>query len=124
MTLPVWPPVLPLPQLAGFALMLGDANNVRSTLAGPPMSRQRSTRQAVVVSATLVLNDLRMAIFEAWWRYLLFDGVSWFSIPLLGETGIADVLARASGGYAAEMLEIGIWRVNFPLTLDDPPRSG
>lgn len=121
MALPAWPSCLPLPQLAGYELSLGDAATAIRDTGGPVLARNRHTRQAQAVAAALVLTGLQMAIFEGWHHHLIADGAGWFTMTLAGE-GTETNTVRMVGGFRAQLVG-DAWRVGLALLVDEPYRG-
>lgn len=123
MTLPVWPSCLPLAKIDGYTVAMGDANNVRGGGSfGPALSRNRFTRQAATIGISLVMTDTQFGIFEAWWKHILNDGASWFTMQQDGES-LQNNTCRFVGGYQATIQTAGLWAVSGSVVVDEPYRS-
>lgn len=118
-----WPDCLPLPQITGYTVSMGDANNVRGGGSfGPATSRNRFTRQTAILSVVYVMSELQFGIFEAWWKHIINDGSAWFTHKQNIE-GLQDNTCRFSGGYQASLQTAGSWSVSATVTVDEPYRS-
>jgi len=123
MALPVWPECLPLPQISGYTVSMGDANNVRGSGGlGPATSRNRQTRQTASIAVVYIMTEAQFGIFEAWWKHTLNDGASWFTHQQNIE-GLQNNTCRFSGGYSAAIQTGGVWSVSGTISIDEPYRS-
>ena len=120
MTYPAWPSCLPIPQLSGYEFAVADSINARDT-SGPVLARSRMTRQSSIVAVSLVMTSLQLAIWEAWYKHIIHEGASWFTLTLEGET-FTTTTARLVGGYAPS-LNGQAWSVSLSLLVDDPQRG-
>jgi len=123
MAIPAWPDCFPLPQVSGYTVNMGDANNVRGGGGfGPVTSRNRMTRQTAAIAVLYIMTEAQFGIFEALWKHTLNDGASWFTHQQNIE-GLENNTCRFSGGYAAALQIGGAWSVSGTLTIDEPYRS-
>ena len=123
MTLPAWPAALPLPKVGSVTITTTDPA-VRSAIAmGTPQARLRFRRQVAATPLRLTMNDVQLAIFEAWFRQTISNGAAWFTMSLLGETGLATHTVRLLGGYAAGLQTLGAWDVTMRLAVESPPQG-
>ena len=120
MAYPVWPSCLPLPQIAGYTVGMGDAVNARD-IDGQVIARNRFRRQSEAVGVALVMTGLQFGIFEAWFKHEIASGAAWFTLTLDGED-LASHVARIDGGYKAA-LDGTAWRVSMSTLVDAPPEG-
>jgi len=89
-----WPAALPLPSIAGYQIKPVSNADRTEVETGPARQRRRSisTRDMITVQFGLTLWE--QAVFEGFHRNVVFEGVRWFNITLLGGTGLLSYEAR------------------------------
>lgn len=117
-----WPSSLPVPALSGYQFS-ADATTIKTDMdSGPPRVRRRYTSANTAVTASWLLNDLQLAIFEAWFVQQVQSGAAWFSVPLRNGLGRQTMTARIpSGTYTAVVADKGRWRLSAQLEVRDRP---
>ena len=120
-----WPNRLPLPTFEGTSLEPQDSCLRTEMEAGPARQRRRFTQAPTRMPVRWRFRDVDFATFEAWFKLKVGSGAIWFSITLLGGTGLATHEARflGQGGvpYKAVPSRGGIWIVTSVLEIRERP---
>lgn len=85
--------------------------------SGRARQRRRFTNVPTMVAVSWVMNNAQAALFEAWFRWTINDGASWFDMPLKTPMGYQDYDCRFTGMYDGPRL-IGAGKWTFTATLE------
>lgn len=117
-----WPAILPNARYDGYSLEPQDPVVRTDFDAGPSRSRRAFTVAPTIVPLAFSFNAEQMRVFEAWHRYGINDGASWFdSFNILTGLGIVSVTARFKEMWKATPRTDGQWIVSAKVEIDDRP---
>lgn len=110
----VWPASLPqLPRRDAFAES-GDGVVIRSAVdAGPPILRQRYTKELARASISLTMTDAQVSTFRTFFNTTLSRGSLAFEWDNFVDSGTIEYTFASRPNYTP--LAFGYWRVEFSL---------
>ena len=118
-----YPKGLPWPEREEYTAQAVSPFVRTSMASGRARQRRRFTSVPVEYTVTWIFNgDNRAALFEAWFRDALNDGVEWFNMPMKTPTGTGYYVCRFIEMYSGPN-PIGIcsWRVSAKLEMFERP---
>lgn len=115
-----YPDSLPLPIRNGY-----QVNHVSPMMrteldTGRARQRRRYTSVPSIVSVSWIMNSQQAQVFEAWFRYTLFDGSEWFNAELRTPLGLESYECRFAEMYSGPVL-VGklLWQFTAELELSE-----
>ncbi len=106
-----WLDILPATRLSGYGVETGN-NIIRTKMsAGAERQRRRFTQVPTMVKAKWTMTSKQTRIFEAWYRYKLFDGANWFKMNLKSANGVQENDVRFTKGYKLKLLSHNLWEL-------------
>lgn len=113
-----WPDVLPSWQKA-YGYELGD-DLIRTDISGGPIAVVRRTATgSAVFSVSARMSDIQLAIFEAWVKMKIKNGLDWFLCPVITASGVVTNPVRITGGKPVHaMATPGWWTVTMKIEME------
>lgn len=117
-----YPSELPVLLLSGHGLSTNDPQ-VRSELAtGRDRVRPSASPPITRVNGSLIVNDGKAMIFEAFWEQTLRQGTEWFEMKVKTPRGHEMQAVRFVGIYRGpELVPPSLWRFSFALEFLNRP---
>lgn len=119
---------VPYPTGLPLGLRQGRTYNTVSTMRrsqmanGRAIQRRAFTDVPVLVKVSWLFNDPQVTVFEAWFRYKLNDGVSWFDMTLAHPLGRELYECRFTDVYDGPTeASWGLWTISATLELRTRP---
>lgn len=92
-----WPDALPSPTFEGYGVEPVDSILRTEMESGPARQRRRYTQTPTRLPVRWRFTGRQFAVFESWFKHKAKEGGEWFSIDLLGGTGMVSHEARFAG---------------------------
>lgn len=86
--------------------------------SGKPRQRLRFTQTIWTYSVSMFHTDSEFSTFLTWWRTTIHQGADWFSITLMGPSGVYTATARFVDGTFKYQQRDGGWALSASLELD------
>jgi hypothetical protein len=99
-----FPDGLPAPLRSGYNINHVSTIMSSDLQSGRARKRRRYTSVPSMVNVTWLLTQNQAAIFEAWFKYTISDGVEWFNSRLLTPVGLTDYECRFTDMYSGPEL--------------------
>jgi len=115
--IPVWPYILPLPDVGGYSYEPQNAT-IRTEMEIGAKVRRRFTKHPTFISVSWRFNYSQQAFFEAWFFHELHDGSIWFQINLPTGDGLKLYNARFIGNYKVTTYSNTYWLVSARLEIE------
>lgn len=99
-----FPAIIPAPLLEGYGLAPQNAILRTDMEAGAARQRRISTDMPTDITARWIMTQQQFAVFEAFWKYKLYDGAGWFQMNIKNGKGMNPVDARFTTPYNAQAI--------------------
>lgn len=108
---------LPMPQRSGLGYQPVSPVLRTQLTSGRARQRRQYTSTPTQVGVSWILNEKQSQLYEAWYRDVISDGVSWFNMRIRSPLGTDDYACRFTDIYEGPTL-FGFQRWQFTATLE------
>ena len=106
-----WPPGLPEPMLGGSFTTAENRLMTEGDIA--PRQRIIDANYRQGFTASWVFSEEEYRVFEAWYHWTVYDGISWFDVTWQNRAG----RAQFNGNVQASLKDVN-WQVNGEVLID------
>lgn len=99
--MPAWPSTLPAPNRPGYALKPATAFSRTNMDGGKARQRRRFTSVPTAIPVSWLFTEAQLGIFEAWWKFEISFGASYFAMSLWNGKGFNSYQVRFTKAYEA-----------------------
>ena len=113
MSLPVFPPLLPLPSLPGYGFKPQSTFRRSSISTGRAANKRERNNAPERITLTWDFNVRELMLFEVWYRYGIHDGKTPFVMKLKTAQGIVDRVVSVVDIYSKDCRSQHDWVVRM-----------
>ena len=115
------PSMIPACAVDGYKISPQNATVRTEMETGPARQRRLSASMPTQLSVKWILSRFEFKVFEAWFKHVIFDGTSWFVMPVDNGMGLTETDCRFIGAYSVELASKGIYNVSATLEVRTMP---